>query len=109
MNDENEEIDLEIDHENPITTNMHRVCVRARPLVMIGTISIRAMISILAKARLEEIALDVECECPEQPTSNQSISPVMPKSKLKSAVGRQARGRQAVDKPSSELKEVNSD
>ena len=52
------------EHEENEEINL--VCVKARPLVMIGTMSIRAMISIIAKARLEAIAVDDHCECPQQ-------------------------------------------
>ena len=49
------ESDYDDDDVGPI---MHKVCVKSRPLVMIGTINIRAMISILAKARLESISVE---------------------------------------------------
>ena len=56
---------------------MHKVCVNSRPMVMLGTINIRAMLTILAKARLESISCDtVDCECPTQGPADHPRPPI---------------------------------
>ena len=55
---------------------MYKICVKSRPLVMLGTINIRAMLTILAKARLESISCDTDdCICPSQGPADQPKPP----------------------------------
>ena len=66
------------EYEPDTKPKMHKVCVTTRPLVMIGSINIRAMITILAKARLEAITIDEVCECPQLPPPNRMRTPSRP-------------------------------
>ena len=90
-----ESTDVELPIENPrVTYKMHRVTVSNRPVVMMGTINIRAMIRILAKARLESIAIEGgECESPQSPYPQYASPRPSKNKKMKSKSSKKKRSK----------------